>query len=85
VWYDVFQVWRGIVKNKKLTIDGPAGRNEVSEKYRDHYDMVFRNSTTLYHCGRKVIETLAGGGVRTFPKKSSLYRHKIEDGGNHAE
>lgn len=26
----------------KLEIDGPAGRNEVSDKYRSNYDRIFR-------------------------------------------
>jgi len=66
------------VPKEKLLIDGPAGRNEVTENYRDNYDMIFRKSTTLHHLGRKVLETLPGGGFKTFPKKSK------KGGGNHA-
>jgi hypothetical protein len=67
-----------IMSKKKLPIDGPAGRNEVTNNYRDNYNMTFRNSTTLYHNGRKVLETLTGGGFKTFPKKSQ------KGGGNYA-
>jgi hypothetical protein len=68
-----------IMPKEKLPIDGPAGRNEVTENYRDNYDSIFRKSTTLYHCGRKVLEALPGGGFKTFPKKSQ------KGGGDHAE
>lgn len=27
--------------SKKLEIDGPAGRQEVSDAYRDNYDRIF--------------------------------------------
>jgi hypothetical protein len=32
----------GKIMSEKLPIDGPAGRQEVSEAYRDHYDAIFK-------------------------------------------
>ena len=56
--------------SKKLSIDGPAGRNEVTDDYRDNYDMIFRRSISLYFGGERILETLPCGGFKTFPKKS---------------
>jgi hypothetical protein len=56
--------------NKKLPIDGPAGRNEVSDEYRDNYDRIFKKVVTLYYHGVKMFETRPDGSMKQFPKKS---------------
>ena len=34
----------------KLEIDGPAGRSEVTENYRDNYDRIFRKIPKCKNC-----------------------------------
>ena len=55
--------------SKKFSIDGPAGRNHVSDEYRENYDMIFRRSVSLYFGGERILKTIPGG-FKTFPKKS---------------
>jgi hypothetical protein len=37
-----------IMPSKKLEIDGPAGRQEVSDNYRDNYDLIFRKDSQTF-------------------------------------
>jgi len=32
--------------SEKLDIDGPAGRQEVTDKYRDNYDRIFKKPSS---------------------------------------
>jgi hypothetical protein len=67
------------MSNKKLSIDGPAGRNEVTNQYRSNYDRIFGGIGSLYYRGVKVCETRPDGSIKYFPTKSK------KDGGDHAE